>query len=81
MEDFQSHLNALGIATQVLMTGYVSDDELIWLYRNRYANLYPSLFEGFGRASEGPTLVGPVDVGPTSVGLVDVGPTSVGQVD
>ena len=30
------------------MTGYVSDDELIWLYRNCYANLYPSLFEGFG---------------------------------
>ena len=30
------------------MTGYVTDDELIWLYRNCYANLYPSLFEGFG---------------------------------
>jgi glycosyltransferase involved in cell wall biosynthesis len=30
------------------MTGYVSDEELIWLYRNCYANLYPSLFEGFG---------------------------------
>jgi alpha-1,3-rhamnosyl/mannosyltransferase len=30
------------------MTGYVSDDELIWLYNNCYANLYPSLFEGFG---------------------------------
>jgi glycosyltransferase involved in cell wall biosynthesis len=26
----------------------VSDKELIWLYRNCYANLYPSLFEGFG---------------------------------
>ena len=33
---------------QIVMTGYVSDDELIWLYRNCYANLYPSLFEGFG---------------------------------
>jgi glycosyltransferase involved in cell wall biosynthesis len=31
-----------------VLTGYVSDDELIWLYRNCYANLYPSLFEGFG---------------------------------
>ena len=30
------------------MTGYVPDDELIWLYRNCYANLYPSYFEGFG---------------------------------
>ncbi|MCF7966206.1 MAG: glycosyltransferase family 4 protein [Methylobacter tundripaludum] len=48
MEDFQKHLAELGIEAQVVMTGYVSDEELIWLYRNCYANLYPSLFEGFG---------------------------------
>jgi len=48
MEDFQRHLVDLGLASQILMTGYMSDDELIWLYRNCYANLYPSLFEGFG---------------------------------
>lgn len=48
MEDFQNHLSELGIDAQIVMTGYVSDDELIWLYRNCYANLYPSLFEGFG---------------------------------
>lgn len=48
MEDFQKHLSALGIEAHVIMTGYVTDDELIWLYRNCYANLYPSLFEGFG---------------------------------
>ena len=48
MEDFQNHLSELGIDAQIVMTGYVSDEELIWLYRNCYANLYPSLFEGFG---------------------------------
>ena len=48
MEDFQKHLDDLGIAPQIILTGYVSDEELIWLYRNCYANLYPSLFEGFG---------------------------------
>ncbi len=48
MDDFQTHLAELGIQDQVVMTGYVSDAELIWLYRNCYANLYPSLFEGFG---------------------------------
>lgn len=48
MEDFQKHLNELGIEAHIVMTGYVSDDELIWLYRNCYANVYPSLFEGFG---------------------------------
>jgi glycosyltransferase involved in cell wall biosynthesis len=48
MDDFQKHLGELGITAQIVMTGYVSDDELIWLYRNCYANVYPSLFEGFG---------------------------------
>ncbi|MFS8087004.1 MAG: glycosyltransferase family 4 protein [Acidobacteriota bacterium] len=48
MEDFQKHLVELEIEAHVVMTGYVSDDELIWLYRNCCANLYPSLFEGFG---------------------------------
>jgi glycosyltransferase involved in cell wall biosynthesis len=48
MEDFQKHVKGLGVDSKIIMTGYVSDDELIWLYRNCYANLYPSLFEGFG---------------------------------
>jgi glycosyltransferase involved in cell wall biosynthesis len=48
MDDFATQLSSLGIARQVLLTGYVSDDELAWLYRNCYANLYPSVFEGFG---------------------------------
>lgn len=48
MDDFEARLAALGIRDHVIMTGYVSDDELIWLYRHCYGNLYPSLFEGFG---------------------------------
>lgn len=48
MEDFQRLLLELGIQDHVLMIGYVTDEELIWLYRNCYANIYPSLFEGFG---------------------------------
>lgn len=48
MDDFQALLARLGVADRVVLTGYVSDDELVWLYRHCYANLYPSLFEGFG---------------------------------
>ncbi|MBA2656795.1 MAG: glycosyltransferase family 4 protein [Tatlockia sp.] len=48
MDDFHSYLQELGIESQVIFTDYVSDKELIWLYQNCYANLYPSLFEGFG---------------------------------
>ncbi len=32
----------------VTLTGYVSDAELEWLYRNCFGFVYPSLFEGFG---------------------------------
>lgn len=48
MDDFGALVSRLGLDRHVVFTGYVSDDELIWLYRNCYANLYPSLFEGFG---------------------------------
>ena len=48
MEDFENHLSELGILNHIKLLGYVTDDELIWLYRNCYANLYPSVFEGFG---------------------------------
>ncbi len=48
MDNFEKQVKTLGIENHVVMTGYVSDDELIWLYRNCYANMYPSLFEGFG---------------------------------
>ena len=32
----------------VIPLGYVGDDDLIWLYRNCFAFVYPSLYEGFG---------------------------------
>ena len=48
MNDFEPHLARLGIASQVIRTGYLEDEEIAWLYENCYANLYPSLFEGFG---------------------------------
>ncbi|MBA3536836.1 MAG: glycosyltransferase family 4 protein [Tatlockia sp.] len=48
MNDFQNYLRELKIESKVIFTDYVKDEELIWLYQNCYANLYPSLFEGFG---------------------------------
>ncbi len=48
MDDFNQQLQNLGIAQSVILTGYVSDSELAWLYKSCFANLYPSLFEGFG---------------------------------
>lgn len=48
MDDFPTYINSLGFKDQIFITGFVTDAELIWLYRNCFANLYPSFFEGFG---------------------------------
>jgi glycosyltransferase involved in cell wall biosynthesis len=41
-------IQRLGIQNHVKILGYVTDDKLSWLYRNCFAFIYPSLFEGFG---------------------------------
>ena len=48
MDNFGDYVASLGLSEFVIIAGYVSDDEMIWLYRNCFASLYPSLFEGFG---------------------------------
>jgi glycosyltransferase involved in cell wall biosynthesis len=48
MEGFKSYIEDLGISSYVILSGYLSDNELIWLYKNCYANLFPSYYEGFG---------------------------------
>ena len=47
-DDLDKFIGKLGIGEHVRVLGYVTDDELIWLYKNCFAFLYPSLFEGFG---------------------------------
>jgi len=66
---------------RVVRLGYVSDDELLWLYRNCFAFVYPSLAEGFGlpvieAASQGAPVIASkvpaiVEVAGESVLLVD----------
>lgn len=48
MQDFNGLLERLGIHEQCVVTGYVTDQELVWLYRHCFAHLYPSSFEGVG---------------------------------
>lgn len=48
MDDLARTAAELGIAEDLVFTGYVSDAELAWLYASCHAFLYPSLFEGFG---------------------------------
>jgi glycosyltransferase involved in cell wall biosynthesis len=46
--DLESFIGQLGLEEYVQLLGYVTDEELRWLYRNCFAFVYPSLYEGFG---------------------------------
>ena len=48
MDDFQEYIVEKGLEKHILLPGYVSDEELGWLYKNCRANFYPSHYEGFG---------------------------------
>jgi glycosyltransferase involved in cell wall biosynthesis len=48
MDDFKKEVESLNLQQKVILPGYVDDEALQWLYRNCFAFLYPSYFEGFG---------------------------------
>jgi glycosyltransferase involved in cell wall biosynthesis len=48
MDGFRKRVMRSRWARDIHLLGYTSDEELAWLYRNCIANLYPSLYEGFG---------------------------------
>ena len=48
MPHFPALLAELGIARDVHALGYVSEAELVWLYQNCFAVVYPTFWEGFG---------------------------------
>jgi glycosyltransferase involved in cell wall biosynthesis len=48
MENFEKKLDELHLRQDVIFLGYVENETLQWLYKNCFAFLYPSLFEGFG---------------------------------
>lgn len=47
-EEFTKLLNTYKYKTEVLLTGYVPEEEIVSLVGSAYALVYPSLFEGFG---------------------------------
>jgi glycosyltransferase involved in cell wall biosynthesis len=48
MPGFEVMAEGLTIGEDLFLPGYISDADLRWLFRNCFAFVYPSLFEGFG---------------------------------
>lgn len=48
MDDFKERIGKSKWRKDIHILGYVNDNELMWLYSCCLANLYPSLYEGFG---------------------------------
>jgi glycosyltransferase involved in cell wall biosynthesis len=46
--ELRAAIDRLGLADRVHFTGFVPDDELVYLYGRAYALVQPSLLEGFG---------------------------------
>lgn len=44
----QELIQKYGLATQIIMPDFISDEEKFWLYQNCEALVFPSLLEGFG---------------------------------
>ena len=48
LDGFEDQIMKLGLQDKVFLLGYVDDNQLQWLYRNCFAFIWPSFFEGFG---------------------------------
>ncbi len=46
--EFETVVNQSGVGGRVVRTGFVPDDQLIWLYRRADVFAFPSEYEGFG---------------------------------
>jgi glycosyltransferase involved in cell wall biosynthesis len=47
-DDLKDFISSLELMGKVVVLGYVSDEDLSWLYRHCFAFIFPSIYEGFG---------------------------------
>jgi glycosyltransferase involved in cell wall biosynthesis len=86
--DVAGEIAALGLATRVLQTGFVSDEQKAALYKGALALVFPSYYEGFGLpVLEAQSLGTPVLTSNTSSlpeisgkGALYVDPSSIEQI-
>lgn len=80
-DDLDDFIRDLGLGESVRVLGYVTDEDLGWLYHNCYCFVYPSLYEGFGLpVLEAMSLGAPVITSKTT-SLPEVGGDAAWYVD
>lgn len=47
-DEMNNRIKELNLEDNIILTGYISNEEKTCLYHNAYAFLFPSIFEGFG---------------------------------
>lgn len=76
-EKLKEKAYSIGIPEDALVvTGYVSDDELTYLYSNAVAMVFPSIYEGFGLPALEAILVGTLALVSNQSSLPEVAGTS-----
>ena len=79
--DLEEFIHRLGLSDNVCVLGYVSDQELSWLYSNCFGFVYPSLYEGFGLPVLEAMMLGAAVVTSNTTSLPEVGGNAVHYVD
>lgn len=79
--ELESFIKQLDLSDHVQLLGYVSDEELCWLYKNCFAFAYPSLYEGFGLPVLEAMGFGAAVITSNTTSLPEVGGETVHYVD
>lgn len=80
-DDIDEFIANLGLTKYVQKLGYVDDATLIWLYKNCWAFIYPSIYEGFGLPVLEAMSVGAPVITSNTTSLPEVGGDAVLYVD
>lgn len=80
-DDLQEFIQNLNLIDNVKLLGYVSDEELSWLYSNCFGFIYPSLYEGFGLPVLEAMGMGAAVITSNTTSLPEVGGSAVHYVN
>jgi glycosyltransferase involved in cell wall biosynthesis len=80
-DDLREFINNLGLSKQVYLLGYVDDSTLKWLYKNCWAFIYPSIYEGFGLPVLEAMSLGTAVITSNTTSLPEVGGDAVCYVE